>query len=118
MAQALKDRNARWQANDFYSILGVTPDASAADVKKGFRKAALLCHPDKVKENQRAKSTKHFQLIAEAYEVLSKPASRREYDSIRPAGGQSDAQAGYGRGIFGNVPAGVFDKAPAKNTNG
>ncbi|CAK9078928.1 Chaperone protein DnaJ 2 [Durusdinium trenchii] len=75
-------RRARWQEHDFYDILGVAPDASPDEIKRGFRKIALTCHPDKVREQEKELATKRFQLIAEAYEVLSKPQSRQEYDEL------------------------------------
>ncbi|CAK0877357.1 unnamed protein product [Prorocentrum cordatum] len=66
MAAAEKERLRRWQEHDFYGILGVADSASAADVKRGFRRVALTCHPDKVPLEERAQATKRFQLIAEA----------------------------------------------------
>jgi len=75
-------RRKRWEEHDFYDILGVPPDASQDEVKRGFRKIALTCHPDKVREHEKELATQRFQLIAEAYEVLSKPSTRSEYDEI------------------------------------
>lgn len=84
MAAQEKERLKRWEKLDFYGALGLQPSASTADVKKGFRKVALTCHPDKVAPEEREAATRRFQLIAEAYEVLANAASRQKYDSVRP----------------------------------
>merc|ERR1719343_1567762 len=81
-----QQRNERWQECDFYAALGLPASASQAEVKKGFRKIAVSCHPDKVPPEAREDATRRFQLIAEAYEVLSNPALRCQYDALRPAG--------------------------------
>jgi len=63
---------------DHYSTLGVSRNASEAEIKKAYRKLASQHHPDK------GGSTEQFQAIEEAYRVLSDPASRQEYDNPRP----------------------------------
>eukprot|EP00933_Yihiella_yeosuensis_P037453 TRINITY_DN31393_c0_g1_i1.p1 TRINITY_DN31393_c0_g1~~TRINITY_DN31393_c0_g1_i1.p1 ORF type:complete len:620 (+),score=145.97 TRINITY_DN31393_c0_g1_i1:43-1902(+) len=73
----------RWREQDFYNILGVLPDSTTAEVKRGFRKVALTCHPDKVTEQHKEAAKERFQLIAEAYEVLGNEAKRKEYDAVR-----------------------------------
>lgn len=65
-------------SKDYYKILDITPAASVADVKKSFRRLALLYHPDK-----NFGSTLHeakFKEIKEAYEVLSNSTRRMEYN--------------------------------------
>jgi len=84
MAAAERGRLRRWQEHNFYEVIGVEPDATAIEIKKGFRQVALTCHPDKVPEEERQRATKKFQLIAEAYEVLSDATLRRKYDTVRP----------------------------------
>lgn len=84
MAAKEREKLTRWKEQDFYGILGVSPTAKTVEVKKGFRQVALTCHPDKVPEEERELATKRFQLIAEAYEVLSNEATRKKYDSVRP----------------------------------
>ncbi|MGB3152566.1 MAG: DnaJ domain-containing protein, partial [Maribacter sp.] len=54
---------------DYYDILGVGKNASAAEIKKGYRKNALEHHPDKNPGD--AKAEEQFKKAAEAYEVLS-----------------------------------------------
>lgn len=68
------------KTGDFYEILGVSRDASLDDIKKAYRKLAVRWHPDKNPDNQ-AEATEMFKAIGEAYETLSDPVKRREYDS-------------------------------------
>ena len=64
---------------DLYSILGVTKSASSSDIKKAYRKLAVKYHPDKNPEDEAA--SEKFKEAAAAYEVLSDPAKRSEYDN-------------------------------------
>jgi DnaJ homolog subfamily C member 3 len=66
---------------DYYKILGVARQADQKMIKKAYREGALLWHPDKhTGEEEKEKAEKQFQLIAEAYEVLSDDDKRRKYD--------------------------------------
>ena len=65
---------------DFYELLGVSETADAAELKKGYRKAALKWHPDKNPDNLDY-ATDMIKAINEAYEVLSDPQERAWYDS-------------------------------------
>ena len=63
---------------DYYKTLGVDKGASAADIKKKFRKLALKYHPD---QNQGDKAAEQkFKEINEAYAVLSDAEKRKQYD--------------------------------------
>ncbi len=64
---------------DFYVILGVGPDASAADLKRAYRRLSRRYHPG-INPGDRT-AQERFARIAEAYQVLMDPARRREYDS-------------------------------------
>jgi DnaJ-class molecular chaperone len=64
---------------NYYDILGVSPDASQADIRKSFRNLALKHHPDKNKNSEESKQK--FMKIIEAYEVLSDEQARKNYDS-------------------------------------
>ncbi|MHA7154151.1 DnaJ C-terminal domain-containing protein [Arthrobacter sp. TMN-50] len=81
-----------WVDKDFYKILGVPKDATAADIKKSYRKLARKHHPD---QNQATGgSDKMFKDISEAYSVLSDPEDRQQYDAIRAMGGGARFTAG------------------------
>jgi len=64
---------------DFYDRLGVKPDASESEIKKGFYKLAQKWHPDKNPDNKQEAEEK-FKEINEAYEVLSDKSKREIYD--------------------------------------
>jgi molecular chaperone DnaJ len=66
---------------DYYSALGVAKDASAADIKKAYRKLARELHPDKNPGDSKAEA--RFKEVSEAYDVLSDDKRRREYDEAR-----------------------------------
>ncbi|KAF9110083.1 hypothetical protein BGX27_006798 [Mortierella sp. AM989] len=65
---------------NFYELLCVDPGATREDIKKAYRKQALLFHPDKMKPHMKEEASQHFQLISEAYEVLSDDTKRDLYD--------------------------------------
>lgn len=73
---------------NFYDILGVKRDASDAEIKKAFRKLAQKHHPDAGGDE------KKFKEISEAYETLSNPQKRKEYDQILMFGGIPGADFG------------------------
>lgn len=62
---------------DYYSILGVSANASASEIKRAFRKLAILYHPDK---NPSPEAKPRFHEINEAYDVLGDPQKRAAYD--------------------------------------
>ncbi|KAL5777338.1 hypothetical protein ACOSP7_010264 [Xanthoceras sorbifolium] len=64
---------------DYYKILEVDCDATEDAIRSNYIRLALKWHPDKQKEEDCA--TSRFQEINEAYQVLSDPVKRREYDS-------------------------------------
>ena len=67
------------ERKDYYKILGVSKDASQDEIKKSFRKLSLKFHPDRNPGNKKAEEK--FKEIAEAYEVLSDPKKKEEYDN-------------------------------------
>ncbi len=66
---------------DFYEILGVKKDASADEIKKGYRKLAKKYHPDNNPGNKRAEE--YFKKINEAHEVLGDKNKRQQYDAMK-----------------------------------
>ncbi len=71
---------------DYYQALGVEKSASAADIKKAYRKLAMKYHPDHAKGDPSAEEK--FKKISEAYAVLSDPEKRKQYDTYGSAGFQ------------------------------
>ncbi|MCI5121956.1 MAG: J domain-containing protein [Candidatus Electrothrix sp. AUS4] len=71
---------------EYYKILGVDKTASAAEIKKAYRKLAVKYHPDKNPNNKEAEAK--FKEISEAYAVLSDEKKRQEYDTYGSTGFQ------------------------------
>lgn len=64
-------------SKDYYQILGVAQDASQGEIKQAFRKLAHQHHPDKKSGDEQK-----FKEINQAYQVLSDPKKRQQYDSF------------------------------------
>ncbi len=120
---------------DYYEILEVSRDASADDIKKAYRKAALKYHPDRNPNNKDAEE--RFKEAAEAYEVLSDDTKRRRYDQFGHEGlrqgtdfrGFHDVNdifssfseifgSGFGGGIFEEVFAGGRGRQRGRQQSG
>ncbi|MFH1840710.1 MAG: DnaJ C-terminal domain-containing protein [Candidatus Shapirobacteria bacterium] len=83
---------------DYYEILGVAQKATAAELKKAYRRLALQWHPDR---NKSAEATEKFKEINEAYEVLNNTKKREAYDQF----GHAAFDPRYGGG---GEPGGPF----------
>ncbi len=91
------------EKRDYYEVLGVSKDASLAEIKSAFRKLAKKYHPDVSKEENAAEK---FKEVQEAYAVLSDEDRRRQYDQFGHAA--FDNNAG-GSGGFGGFDFSDFD---------
>ncbi|MDH4268963.1 MAG: J domain-containing protein [Dehalococcoidia bacterium] len=105
---------------DYYEVLGVAPDASAEEVKRGYHRLAFQCHPDRNWENEEAHE--EMERINEAYAVLSDPIKRREYDLPRGYGRMAPKfKKGSKVKIKADSPSayrgqiGIVDKEPTKD---
>ena len=87
---------------DYYEVLGVKKDASAEEIKKAYRKAAMKYHPDRNPGDTEAEAK--FKECGEAYEVLSDDSRRQRYDQFGFAG----VDPSYGAGGNGPYGAGGF----------
>ncbi|GAA4379750.1 DnaJ C-terminal domain-containing protein [Agromyces bauzanensis] len=88
-----------WFDKDFYQVLGVSKDASNADIKKAYRKLARKFHPDQNPGDAAAEAK--FKEISEAHSVLSDAEERKEYDAIRAMGSGARFTAPGGAGGAG-----------------
>jgi molecular chaperone DnaJ len=94
-----------WFDKDYYAVLGVPKNASAADVKKAYRKLAQQHHPDTKQGDPDAET--RFKEISAAYDVLGDAEKRKAYDQVRDMSA-SGFGPGFGRpGSTGAWPGGV-----------
>lgn len=93
---------------DYYEVLGVARNASAAELKKAYRRLAMKYHPDRNTGDEAAEAEQKFKEAKEAYEVLSDEQKRAAYDQFGHAG-VSGTGAGGGPGGFGAGGASFSD---------
>ena len=84
---------------DYYEVLGVSKNATADEIKKAYRKAAIKYHPDKNPGDKDAEEK--FKEAAEAYDVLSNPDKKARYDQFGHAGMEGGFGGAGGAGGFG-----------------
>src|ERR687885_178682 len=121
------------ETKDLYKVLGVSKEASQEEIRRSYRKLARKHHPDANRDDPKAEE--RFKEIQHAYEILSKPEKRREYDEgprtffgsqnagqRRPGTADfedlSDLLGGFGNlgDIFGSTTS-TRQSAPAKGEN-
>lgn len=103
---------------DFYKILGVTKNASDAELKKSYKRLAMKFHPDR-NTGDSGPAEQKFKEAKQAYEILSDPKKRAAYDQFGHAGveqGMGGGPGGFGGGadfgdIFGDVFGDIFGGA-------
>ncbi|MGO2423660.1 MAG: DnaJ domain-containing protein, partial [Brevibacterium aurantiacum] len=100
-----------WFEKDFYKTLGVSKDASDAEIKKAYRKLARKYHPDANPGDSKAEDK--FKELGQAHQVLSDKESRAQYDQVRAMGGGarftgSGGPAGGSGGGFDDVFSDLF----------
>ncbi len=91
---------------DYYEVLGVQKSASADEIKKAYRKAAMKYHPDRNPGDKEAEAK--FKEVGEAYEVLSDDSKRQRYDQFGFAG-VDPSYGGGGNGPYGAGFSGFGD---------
>jgi DnaJ-class molecular chaperone len=107
---------------DHYSTLGVAKNATPDDIKKAYRRLAAIHHPDK------GGDTAEFQKVQAAYETLSDPQKKQEYDNPNPFSGQGGMPGGFHFNMngfdmndifgqmFGGRPGGFRPQPPSYRT--
>lgn len=98
---------------DYYSILGLKRNATQDDIKKAYRKLAMKNHPD------RGGDSNQFAKISEAYEILSDPQKRSQYDNPQPQYrfNSNDFSGMYGFDPFDMMFQGGARRAPRQPKN-
>jgi molecular chaperone DnaJ len=100
-------------AQDHYKVLGVDRKATAAEIKKAYRKLARQYHPDRNPGD--AKAEARFKEISQAHDILGDPDKRKDYDRAlaNPFSnvGRGGGQPGFDAGGFGDILSDLFGQA-------
>jgi molecular chaperone DnaJ len=131
-----EDVRREWFDKDYYQVLGVPKNASAAEIKKAYRKLAQEFHPDRNAGNKTAED--RFKEISSAYDVVGDHDKRKQYDQVRemaasgfagggfPGGGQGgpgqrvrfEDVGGFDVGDIGDLFGGLFGGGAARGRGG
>ncbi|NDH68274.1 MAG: molecular chaperone DnaJ, partial [Gammaproteobacteria bacterium] len=103
--------------HDYYELLGVSRDASDAEIKKAYRKMAMKYHPDRNPGDN--ESEERFKEIQKAYAILSDAQKKAAYDQFGHAGVEGGA-GGFGgfSGGFGDVFGDIFENIFSQGQGG
>jgi len=113
--------------SDYYEVLGVAREASAGEIKKAYRKLAVKHHPDKNQGDKAAEEK--FKEISHAYEILSTPEKKAQYDQFGEAAFQYGTGGGFhdpfdifrevfsSSGGFGDIFEGIFGSGTARRNS-
>ncbi len=104
-----------WFNKDFYKTLGVSKDATDADIKKAYRKLARELHPDTNSGDASAEA--RFKEVGEAYAVLSDKENRKQYDAVRAMGGGARFAGGQ-QGSAQDAFSGMFGQGGGRGGGG
>ena len=109
------------QAQNLYDVLGVAKNASQDEIKKAYRKLARQYHPDRNPDDKGAETK--FKEVQTAYDVLSDPAKRKQYDAVgngrvRAGGPGGGTPFDFNLGDFdlGDIFGGMFGRGGAAGT--
>ena len=83
-----------WLKKDYYSVLGVSPDAPESEVTKAYRSLARRLHPDHNPGD--AAAEERFKEVSAAYDVIGDPGRRKQYDEVRRLAGGGNPFVGAG----------------------
>ncbi|KAE8818881.1 chaperone protein dnaJ 20, chloroplastic-like [Hordeum vulgare] len=98
-------RRPAGRTTDYYKVLSLERSAGVGEeeVKRAYRRLALQYHPDVCPPSRRAESTELFVELRRAYETLSDPATRVQYDAELRTGGRAEARPaadGFARDVW------------------
>src|SRR2546423_14858254 len=99
------DVRREWFDKDYYQVLGVPKNASAAEIKKAYRKLAQKNHPDANQGNKDAEE--RFKEVSAAHDVLGDAEKRKRYDQVRDMVNAGGFSGGVGPGGFATGPGGA-----------
>jgi DnaJ-class molecular chaperone len=94
--------------NKYYDLLGVSPNATEAELKSAYKKMAKKYHPDRNRDNIK-EATEKFQKIQSAYDMLIDPEKRKLYDQFGEDAVNGNMEGPGGNPFSGGVPMDIFN---------